>query len=93
MRKGQGRRPLLDASGLQAICEHSPEAPLCPVDKDSFKMDCFKVEVFYGQTSPNLPFLLEITDAVSSGLKSKEIFQHVISIRFKNQHLRWYGGA
>ncbi len=26
-------------------------------------------KVFYGQTSPNLTFLLEITDAVSSGLK------------------------
>ncbi len=28
-------------------------------------------KVFYGQTSPNLTFLLEITDTVSSGLKSK----------------------
>ncbi len=24
--------------------EHGPEAPLCPVDQGSFKMDCFKVE-------------------------------------------------
>ncbi len=29
------------------------------------------LKVFYGQTSPNLTFLLEITDAVSSGLKRR----------------------
>ncbi len=34
--------------------------------------------------SPNLTFLLEITDAVSSGLKSRETFQRVISIQFKS---------
>ncbi len=28
----------------KAICEHSPEAPLCPVGQGSFQMDCFKVE-------------------------------------------------
>ncbi len=27
--------------------------------------------MFYGQTSPNLTFLLDITDAVSSGLKRR----------------------
>ncbi len=36
----------------EAICEHGPEAPSCPVGQGSFKMDCFKVrKVFYGQTS------------------------------------------
>ncbi len=95
VRKGQGRRPLLDACGLlrrhcithrhdsviditkwaqeyfqkplwvngkhnppchlqmptkalsckkEAICEHGPEAPSCPVGQGSFKTDCFKVE-------------------------------------------------
>ncbi len=44
-------------------------------------------KVFYGQTSPNLTFLLEITDAVSSGLKRRETFQRVISVQFKSQHL------
>ncbi len=95
VRKGQGRRPLLDARGLralrrhcithqhdsviditkwaqeyfqnplsvntirraiyrcqlklyhakkEAICEHGPAAPSCPVGQGSFKMDCFKVE-------------------------------------------------
>ncbi len=74
VRKGQGRRPLLDAVvfgpsddtasliGMimsltllqmptkalsckkEAICEHGPEAPSCPVSQGSFKMDCFKVE-------------------------------------------------
>ncbi len=28
----------------EAICEHGPEAPSCPVGHGSFKMDCFKVE-------------------------------------------------
>ncbi len=28
----------------EAICEHGPEVPPCPVDQSSFKMDCFKVE-------------------------------------------------
>ncbi len=50
-------------------------------------------KVFYGQTSPNLIFLLEITDAVSSGLKRRETFQRAISVQFKSQHLWWYGGA
>ncbi len=132
VRKGQGRRPLLDAHGLralrqplhhsshdsviditkwapgilpepptkalsckkEAICEHGPEVPSCPVGQGSFKMDCFKVEkCFYGQTSPNLTFLLEIMDAMSSGLKRRETFQRVISIQFKSQHLWWYRGA
>ncbi len=43
-------------------------------------------KVFNGQTSPNLTFLLEITDAVSSGLKRRESFQRVISVQFKSQH-------
>ncbi len=30
----------------KAICEHGPEAPLCPVGQGSFKIDCFKVEHF-----------------------------------------------
>ncbi len=72
----------------EAICEHCPEVPLCPVDQGSFEMDCFKVEkVFYGQTSPNLTFLLEIMDVVSSGLKRRDTFQRVISVQFKSQHL------
>ncbi len=37
-----------------------------------------------GQTSPNLTFLLEIADDVSSGLKRREIFQRVISVQFKS---------
>ncbi len=49
-------------------------------------------KVFYGQTIPNLTFLLEITDAVSSGLKRRETFQRVISIQFKIQHL-WCMGV
>ncbi len=28
----------------EAICEHGPEALLCPVGQGSFKMDCFKVK-------------------------------------------------
>ncbi len=70
----------------KAIYEHGPEAPSCPVGQGSFKMNCFKVEKcsFFG---PNLTFLLEITDAPSSGLKRRENFQRVISVQFKSQHL------
>ncbi len=32
------------SSKKEAICEHGPEAPSCPVGQGSFKMDCFKVE-------------------------------------------------
>ncbi len=49
--------------------------------------------MLYGQTSPNLTFLLEITDTVSSGLKKRETFQRVISIQLKSQHLWCYGVA
>ncbi len=28
----------------EAICEHGPEDPSCPVGQGSFKMDCFKVK-------------------------------------------------
>ncbi len=59
----------------EAICEHGPEARSCPVGQGSFKMDCFKVEkCFYGQTSPNLTFLLERggrPSSVSSAFSSK----------------------
>ncbi len=43
------------------LCEHGPEVMSCPVGQGSFKIDFFKSgKVFYGQTSPNLTFLLEI---------------------------------
>ncbi len=50
----------------EAICEHGPEVPSCPVGQGSFKIDCFKVEK-YDQMSPNLIFLLEITYACPPG--------------------------
>ncbi len=107
-RKGQGRRPLLDARGLRALRCHcithrydsviditkwAQEYFQKPLSVNTIcraicwnptQSDCFKVEkVFNGQTSPNLTFLLEITDAVSSGLKRRETFQRVISVQFK----------
>ncbi len=125
MRKGQGRKTLLDAHGLRAprrhcithrhdsviditkwaqeyfqkplsvntiryaICKcqlklyHTKSKPyvnivqkhcrvLCPVSCGTglISIGLFQSgKVFYGQTSPNLTFLLEITDAVSSRLK------------------------
>ncbi len=67
----------------EVICEHGSEAPSCPVGQGSLRL--FQGgKVFYGQTSPNLTFLLEITDAVSSGLKRRETSQHVISVQFKS---------
>ncbi len=135
IRKGQGRRPLLDARGLRALRWHcithrhdsviditkwAQEYFQKPLSVNTIcraicrcqlklyhakrkpyvnmvqKRRCILFQsrkVFYGQTSPNLTFLLEITDAVSSGLKRREAFQHVISVLFKSQHLWWYGGA
>ncbi len=66
----------------EAICEYGPEAPSCPVGQDSFKMVSKWKKC---SMSPNLIFLLEITDAVSSGLKKRETFQRVISVQFKSQ--------
>ncbi len=53
------------------------------------RKDCFKEKrkSVLGHTSPNLTFMLEIIDTVSSGLKRKETFQLVISIQLKSQHL------
>ncbi len=47
-------------------------------------------KVFYGQTSPNLTFLLEITDAVPSGPKRRKTFQRVIRISFIARYLYTY---
>ncbi len=149
VRKGRGRRPLLDACGLRALrwhcithrhdsviditkwaqeyfqkplsvtticraicrCQlklyHAKRKPyLNMVQKRrrvlwakahlkwTLKRKWFQSgKVFYGQTSPNLTFLLEIMDAVSSKLKRRETFLHVISIQFKSQHLWWYEDA
>ncbi len=59
--------------------------------KAPLKWTVSNLKMFYGQTRLNLTFLLEITDTVSSGLKRRETFQHVIRIHFKSQHLWWYG--
>ncbi len=131
LRKGQGRRPLLDTHGFQAFRQHcithhhdsfiditkwaqeyfqKPmsvntircaicrcQLKLCHAKRKHsqglFKMDYFKVEKCSMVRSPNLTFLLEITDAVSSGLKRRETFQCVISVQFKSQHIWWYRGA
>ncbi len=68
----------------EAICEHGPEVPSCPVDQGSFKMDCFNM--FYGQTSPNLTFLFDHGCRVLRA-KDKETFWCVISVQFRSQHL------
>ncbi len=54
----------------EAICEHGSDVSSCPVGQGSFKMDFQSGNVFYGQTSPNLTFLLEITDG--GVLRAKE---------------------
>ncbi len=65
-----------------SISEHNQEAPSCPVGQGSFKMECFNSgKVFNGQTSPNLTFLLEITDAVSSEIKRRRP-SSVFSVQF-----------
>ncbi len=69
----------------EAICEHGPGAPSCPVGQGSFKMDCFKVEkcsmvrrvqIWHSCWKSWTP--------VSSGLKRRETFQRVISVQFKS---------
>ncbi len=45
--------------------------------------------MFYGQTSPNLTFLLKITDAVSSGLRRRETIQRVISVQKPASLMVW----
>ncbi len=65
----------------EAICVHGPEAPSCPVGQGSFKMDCFKVE------KCSMVRRVQITDAMSSGLKRRETFQHVISVQFKSRSI------
>ncbi len=47
--------------------------------KANLKLTFSNWKVFYGQTSPNVTFLLEITEAVSSGLKKRETFQRVMN--------------
>ncbi len=64
----------------KAICEHGPEAALCPVGQGSFKMDWFKVEKF--------TMVRQVQIWHSCG---GENFQRVISVQFKSQHLWWYG--
>ncbi len=38
----------------EAICEHGPEAPSCPVGQGSFKTDCFKVEKWSDESKFNI---------------------------------------
>ncbi len=142
--KGQGRRPLLDAHGLQALRRHCITHPHDSViDITKWAQEYFQkpvsvnticgpicrcqLKLYYAKRKPyvnmvqklcrvlwakaclkwtvskwkrvlwsdesNMTFLLDITDGVSSGLKRGEIFQRVISVQFKSQHLWWYGGA
>ncbi len=61
--------------------------------KAHLKWTVSKWESVLWSDESNLIFLLEITDAVSFGLKRRETFQRVISAQFKSQHLWWYGDA
>ncbi len=120
VRKGQGRRPLLDARGLRALRPHCiNHRHYFVIDITKWSQEYFQKplsvniicraicrcqlnfcgpsliynglfqsgKVFYGQMSPNLTFLLEITGSVSSGLKRRETFQRVIRVHFKSQSL------
>ncbi len=125
VRKGQGRRPLLDARGLRALRRHCiTHRHDSVIDITKWAQEYFqkpllvntirraicrcqlkfyhariaicehgqkchhvlwakarlKKKMLYGQTSPNLTFLLEIMDAVSSGLKRRETVQCVITV-------------
>ncbi len=97
LRKGQGPKTFVGclwSSALRRHCNthwHDSVIDITKWAQEYFQKPLFQSgKVFYGQTSPNLTFLLEITDAVSS-LKGRGTF--VISIQFKSQHLWWCGGA
>ncbi len=140
VRKGQGRRPLLDARGLRALRRHyithrhdsviditkwAQEYFQKPLSVNTIRRAFCRcqLKLYHAKRKPYVnmvqkrrrvlwskahlnrtvskwksvlwsdEFLLEITDAVSSGLKRRETFQRVISVQFKSQHLWWYGGA
>ncbi len=74
----------------EAICEHGPEAPSCPVDQGLFKMDCFKVKGVLWSDESKFDILVGnhgLKSRSSSELKRRETFQRVISIQLKSQHL------
>ncbi len=72
----------------EAICEHGPEAPSCPVGQGSFKMDCFKVEkCSMVRRVHSLHSCWKSRMPCPPALKRRETFQCVISIQFKSQQL------
>ncbi len=71
----------------EAICEHGPEAPLCPVGQGSFKIDCFKVEKRLWSDESKFDILVGNHGRRVLRAKRRETFQHVISVQFKSQHL------
>ncbi len=76
----------------EALCEHGPEAPSCLWAR-SFKRTVSKWEKCSMVRRVKFDILLEITDAVSSGLREGKTFQRVVSVKVKSQHLWWYGGC
>ncbi len=54
-------------------------------DKVHLKWTVSKCKSVLWSDESNLTFLLEITDAMSSGLKSRETFQRVISVQFSSK--------
>ncbi len=144
VRKGQGRRSLLDACGLRALRQHCiTHRHDSVIDITKWAQEYFQkplsvntihraicrcqLKLYHAKRKPNVnmvqkrccvlwakahlkwsvskwksalwsdeskfDILVEITDAVSSGLKRRGTFQRVISVQFKSQHLWWYGGT
>ncbi len=97
VRKGQGRRPLLDARGLWALRRH------CITHRHDSVIDITKwaQEYFQKPLSVNttwraicrcqLNLYHAKKKAVTFGLKMRETVQRVISVQFKSQHLWWHG--
>ncbi len=76
----------------EAICVHGPEAPSCLWAKAHLKWTVQSGKVFYGQTSPNLTFLLEITDACVLRAKERETFPALSAFSSKTSISDGMGG-
>ncbi len=76
----------------EAICEHGPEAPSCPVGQGSFKIDSkwksvlwsdeSKFDILVGNHGPRVLLAKEEGDLPACYQRSVQ-----------KQHLWWYGGA
>ncbi len=71
----------------KAICEHGPEAPLCPVGQGSLKLTVSKWKSVLWSDKTKFYILVGNHGRHVLRLKRRETFQRAISVQFKSQHL------